>query len=88
MRSTELRKVLNQSLINPQKPGPFRVVIDVGNPQYWRTKALELIAEANNAYTSSDEADQYIQEAITLLALSRTFHAETLAKTRKAENKA
>lgn len=57
---TQIRKILSQSAFNPRKPGPMKVIADVGDPNYYRQRALELITH---------DGKQNIKQAIGLLAL-------------------
>jgi hypothetical protein len=61
----ELKKVANESIINPKKCSPaWKIVLDINNPDYWKTKAMELIKISTT--------DESLREAITLLILTRT----------------
>jgi len=39
----ELAAVLRESVFAPNKPGPLKVIMDVGDSRYYRQRALELI---------------------------------------------
>lgn len=41
-----LHKVLLNALFNPKDPGTMRVVLDVGNKEYYMTRAIEAIKNA------------------------------------------
>jgi len=76
MRSTELKKVLNESHFNPRNSEhPLAVAVKIGTPEYWRVKAMELIEESKGWAPGSNEYHESLKEAISLLALSRTYYA-------------
>ena len=67
MQYRELKRIATESVFNPQKPTlKQRIILDVGNPEYWLTKAMELLMEAKASYD-----DEKIKDAITLLILVR-----------------
>jgi len=78
MRSRELKKVLNESHINPNRPGPLKILVEIDNPAYWETRAIELIKEAQTHAVTLKDYHQNIRDAITLLALARTHHVEAV----------
>jgi len=76
MRSTELKKVLNESHFNPNNlEHPLAVAVKIGTPEYWRVKAMELVEESKGWAPGSDQYHESLKEAISLLALSRTYYA-------------
>lgn len=75
MRSTELKKVLNESHFNPRNSEhPLAVAVRIGTPDYWRVKAMELTEESKNWVPGSTEYHELLTDAITLLALARTYY--------------
>lgn len=66
---TELRKILLESLIDPKKPGPWRLTADIADPKYYRMRAIEILREAD-----LNTPDENINKAISLLLLARFFH--------------
>jgi len=76
MKSTELKKVLNESHFNPRDTEhPLAIAVKLGNPEYWRVRAMELIEESKGWAPGSGNYHESITEAISLLALSRTYYA-------------
>lgn len=73
IKFAELRKNLNQSLINPNNPGPMAVIVDScqGNPDYLETRALELINEGR--VMGALKRDENTIKAIALLNMARTI---------------
>lgn len=64
-----LRKLLNESLINPKAPtGITRIIMETGGIVYYMQRACELIQECNMAYD-----DKKAKLAITLMGLARLF---------------
>ena len=80
MRLTDVRKILRESLINPRKAGPHKIVVDMGSPSYWETRAIELIMEAQAGIAGCPRYHENLKLAITMLALARTEHADIAAK--------
>jgi len=58
---TQIRDILRSCQFNPKKPGPMKVIAEVGNPQYYRLRAIELL--------SGTPTELEIKQAISLLAL-------------------
>lgn len=56
---TKIRKVLRDAAVNPRKPGPIRIIADVGNPDYYDNRAIEAIKSGDRGL------------ALTLLALAQ-----------------
>lgn len=82
MQSRQLKTVLLESLFNPQSKeiGSLRFVLEVDNPEYWLTRAMEYINEAQESYETHQRTldDSYLIQtsnklrlAISLLALTR-----------------
>lgn len=77
----DLKKTANESLFNPSKPDTKqRILLDVGNPEYYMTKALEIISEAKCLVNGSAGFNALLKEAITLLILARTQANEKKTK--------
>ena len=69
---TLLRKVIKDVIPDPKAPGPFRVIADVGNCQYYDQRAIEairsgervlaiqllILAEATGSLRSSGEMER------------------------------
>ena len=60
-----IRKILSECVFNPREPGPLKVIADVGNEDYYITRATELLKRAE-----TDQAKVNIRSAISLLALA------------------
>lgn len=61
--------------------------MDVGNPKYWTTKAVEKILESNSLSVGSVAYHNSIKEAITLLILTRAKLNEKVAKPKKTRKR-
>jgi len=71
MNTRDLRKILNQSLINPKKvPGIIKIILEQNDPAYFETRAIELIHEARLG-----NYQEKMTNAITLLAVAR-YHRD------------
>jgi len=76
--------VANEVLFNPNKPTPTqKVLLDVGNPAYWTTKAMENIMSSRNLTEGSVAYNNCINEAIQLLILTKAFLNEKAQKPKK-----
>ena len=66
----ELAAILRESIFAPNKPGPLKVIIDVGDSRYYRQRALELITLSLTSPTE-EQCEYYLEQAITLLAVAK-----------------
>jgi hypothetical protein len=62
--------------------------LEVGNPTYWTTKAVENILEAQARGLNSKVSNVLLDQAITLLLLTRADHATTVQTKGKGKTKA
>ena len=70
----DLKKLANESVFNPNKPNRSeKILLDVGNPSYWITKAAEKIMEAGHYTDGSTSYHQCLSEAVKLLVLTRAY---------------
>ena len=75
----------NESLFNPSKPDQTqKIIMDVGNPKYWVTRAIEKILETNSFTEGSIAYHNSLKEAVTLLILTRAKLNEKAKKQPKA----
>ena len=84
----DLKRVANKCCFNPNKCSTNqRVTLDVGNPQYWATKAMECIVLAKDCSLRSVKGRDYLQQATELLILAQAYDADEKAKkTKKARD--
>ena len=66
----ELAAVLRESVFAPNKPGPLKVIVDVGDSRYYMQRALELIVLSLQSPTAEQQRD-YLGDAITLLGVAK-----------------
>lgn len=73
MLTRDIKKVLNESCFNPKKE--LKILQDVGNPDYWITKATEELLQIKslNLKPGSKLYHAKIKESIKLLALTRAY---------------
>jgi len=87
MRKTTLRKILSKSGEINQA---MQVTIDLDDPKYLEQKAIELVVTAQRLGQTEQRKD-YIQQAITCLAVSAAMRedgpAQKTNKKRKADPK-
>ncbi len=63
---TKITQILNACKFNPRIPGPLKIIADVGNNEYYKSRAIEFITGANGI--ADDKED--LEYAISLLALA------------------
>jgi len=70
INTKDLKKLLNESAINPNKPGPWKIIADIGqsNPIYLKMRAMELLQE--------NDSDDNLRKAISMLLLARYYNAK------------
>jgi len=66
----ELAAVLRESVFAPNKPGPLKIIVDVGDSRYYSQRALELIVLSLQSPTGEQKQD-YLGDAITLLGVAK-----------------
>jgi hypothetical protein len=62
---TSINNFLKSCVWNPKLPGPLNIISDIGNANYYETRAIEYIKEINEVNFNDN-----ITKAIQLLALS------------------
>lgn len=67
MTKTKITKILNDCKFNPRKPGPLKVVADVGDTDYYIKRAIEILTSEANTLGKDKE---YMKRAISLIALA------------------
>ena len=73
MLQRELKKIANESIFNPNKPNNVeKILLDLGDTNYWIIKAIEHIAYSKNMVVGSNGWHQELRQAIKLLILART----------------
>ncbi len=72
-----IQKFLSDCRFNPNEHGPLKIILESGNPDYYETRAIELIYEAKSVVSKSntqlfllEEYEDKIRKAIQLLTLS------------------
>jgi hypothetical protein len=61
-------------LIDPKKDTAFKFVIELDNPVYCVTKALDILNTLDLDKISKKQSDDAIKQAITLLAMARVIN--------------
>lgn len=74
---TNVRKVLKAAIFNPRKPGPMKIVSEVGSREYYELRAIEEIhaarvlrSEPEVTFVTPRCYQQHINKALQLLALA------------------
>ncbi len=70
---TALKKILAESIFDPREKGPMKPIVDMADPHFLRQRAIQLLHEVE----WSDQPDDCICMAISLLALARWFGSRT-----------
>jgi len=84
----DLKKVASESVFNPNKPDKGeRILLDVGNPSYWITKATEKIMEAKTYAEGSAAYHVALTEATKLLILARAYMNDKAKKPKETRNR-
>lgn len=66
----ELAAILRESVVAPNKSGPLKVIIDVGDPRYYMQRTLELVTLSLTSPTV-DQQEYYLEQAIFLLGVAK-----------------
>lgn len=77
----ELAAVLRESVVAPNKPGPLKVIIDVGDPRYYMQRTLELVTLSLTS-PSTEQQEYYLEQAIFLLGVAK----HTIRRNQKKAN--
>ncbi len=64
---TKITQILNACKFNPRIPGPLKIISDVGNPDYYKNRAIEFIEQSKLEGCGEREC---LERAISLLALA------------------
>ena len=72
----EIAAALRSAIFSPGKPGPLRVIADVGDLNYYIRRAQELLTLSLTALTT-EQRDHYLTTALSILALAKVENAET-----------
>ncbi len=70
INTRELAAVLRESVVSLVKPGPMRLMAEIGDHRYYRQRALELINLTLMASTPAQQT-HYLAQAITLLGIAK-----------------
>ncbi len=79
----QLQKLLTESVFNPDKVGPLKIIADLRNAAYCEMRAIELIQEARMFAPTDNTHEHYhdkIKQAISLLVLARAERQHGTAK--------
>ena len=72
MNKTQISKKLKDSVFAPNKPGPLKIIADVGNSDYYITRAIELLRRSEVQASVNIKRGMRI-DAISLIALARVL---------------
>jgi hypothetical protein len=70
MNFRAIQRLLSSCAFNPNEPGPMKVIVDVGDPNYYLNRAVEMIRESQNANLIPSVKWALRQRAISLLAIN------------------
>lgn len=75
----ELAATLRESVFAPNKPGPLKIMVDVGDPRYYIQRAMEFGTLTLQSPTIDQQID-YLEQAIALLAVAKhTIRSDKLS---------
>lgn len=74
MRKSEIQAILRDSVIDPKKDTAYKFVVDLGNPAYCITKALDVLNGVDLNKINTKASDAALKQAITLLAMARCIN--------------
>ncbi len=66
INKTQIAATLRESVFAPNKPGPLKVIVDVGDKKYYARRAKEFID-----YFIAEGGSTFLATAISLLALAK-----------------
>ena len=72
MNKTQISKKLRDSVFAPNKTGPLKIIADVGNADYYITRAIELLRRSE-VQASVNLKRAMRTDAISLIALARVI---------------
>ncbi len=79
-----LKKIASECCFNPKKPSKSeKITLDVGNPTYWTVRAMEHIQMAQSLSEGSEFYNKCIQEATSLLILTRAYIDDRVKESKK-----
>lgn len=70
MNKRQITKALREAAFTPNKPGPLKIIADVGNTDYYITRAIEFLALSLES-PSYDQCTYYLNMALSLIALAK-----------------
>lgn len=74
MSERELKRLLNESSFNPRETtGPIKVILDSGNVNYYMSRAIEFIMQAQ-LEKNGENYHSCLRKAISLLAMARMIN--------------
>ena len=66
----QITAALKDATFVPSKPGPLKVIVDVGDYRYYMVRARELLVFASQS-PSSAQCLKYLDMALSLIAISK-----------------
>lgn len=77
MTKTQLKRILRESVMDPNKLGPSKLIFGAADAKYYELRALELVVEAQSAKCTIREYHDKMRTAITYLAIARAKRENT-----------
>ena len=71
MNKTQIAKKLRDSVFAPNKPGPLKIIADVGSSDYYIKRAIEMLRQSEVQELPWQEVSR--RDAISLIALARVL---------------
>ncbi len=80
MNQSQIAKALREAVFSPGKPGPLKVIADVGNINYYIRRATEFLTLSLTALTR-EQRIKYFDSALGMIALAKVKTRSEVEKT-------
>ena len=76
MNKRQIATALREAVFTPGKPGPLKIISDVGNPDYYIKRSIEFLARSLESPTQ-EQKTYYLNMALSLIALAKVTDEKT-----------
>ena len=73
MNKRQIAKALREAIFTPGKPGPLKIIADVGNADYYINRSIEFLTLSLESPTI-DQCLYYQNMALSLIALAKVTY--------------
>ncbi len=71
MNKTQISKELKEAVFAPGKPGPMKIIVDVGDSDYYIRRAKEFLDQTLDGTYDRAEYQEILTKALSLIALAK-----------------